>query len=249
MLGRTNAVIGKGGGGGSFVSWSSGSWEDITAMIMKHYNGEIEISDYWAVGDSRQEVMADGTTDTLTIIDFNHDDLFIPIGSRTKSAITIMRTQVFDGGFVSYQNNYYGGFNFATFKSMIPTITAQLSQLLKTVNVKIVCADTNSTQTFYENTMFFPPSYRELTGENVNTIVDEGEQYEYFKVASNRVLSDMYYTRSVYVNKRSNVTVTSSGGFVYYCNANSTGEILTNSSKTFTYLFQLNPKFMCLMCI
>ena len=34
------------------VSWKDGSWEDIANMIEAHYNGDINIADYWKCEDN-----------------------------------------------------------------------------------------------------------------------------------------------------------------------------------------------------
>lgn len=42
-----------GGGGLEIVTWADGTDEQIVAMLEAHYNGDIDIHDYWAVGDER----------------------------------------------------------------------------------------------------------------------------------------------------------------------------------------------------
>jgi hypothetical protein len=82
------------------VSWAEGSEEDIIAMLNAHYNGIIDVSDYWAEGDVKTVslgAIASGTTDEsqerqeidLLIIGFNHDTLETPINDQTNSAITV----------------------------------------------------------------------------------------------------------------------------------------------------------------
>lgn len=73
----------------------------IAAMLNAHYAGEINIVNYWSVGDTRIETLEEipaGTlskdepyqTITLTIIDFNHDILETPINNKTRAAITVL---------------------------------------------------------------------------------------------------------------------------------------------------------------
>lgn len=75
----------------------------IAAMLDAHYAGEINIVNYWSVGDTRIELLEEipaGTTGetqpvqyvSMIIIGFNHDDLETTVNVRSKAAITIMTT-------------------------------------------------------------------------------------------------------------------------------------------------------------
>ena len=86
--------------GTKIVSWKDGSWEDIGAMIEAHYNGDIDITDYWSNGDTKRvqlNAISSGTTGEsqsaqyidLTIIDSSHDNLVNPINGVTRAALTI----------------------------------------------------------------------------------------------------------------------------------------------------------------
>lgn len=70
-------------------------------MLDAHYAGEINIANYWSVGDTRietlEEIPAGILTEDepyqnieLTIIDFNHDILETAIGGRSRAAVTIL---------------------------------------------------------------------------------------------------------------------------------------------------------------
>lgn len=43
----------SGSSGPEIVTWSEGTDEQIVAMLDAHYNGDIDIHDYWSVGDKR----------------------------------------------------------------------------------------------------------------------------------------------------------------------------------------------------
>ena len=93
-----------------------GAYKQIEKMLDAHYKGKINISDYWAVGDSRKisieahSTIANGSYITTTInkhyitaprieqpsqdielmiIGFGHDELVTPINGKSKSAITV----------------------------------------------------------------------------------------------------------------------------------------------------------------
>ena len=84
------------------VSFATGTDEEIAKMIQAHYNNQINVADYWAVGDTRTVHLSAmvGTIvgeshraqDVQFIIgDFEHDDLTTPINGHTKAAVTLLQ--------------------------------------------------------------------------------------------------------------------------------------------------------------
>ena len=84
------------------VTFADGTDEEIVAMIQAHYNNKINISDYWAVGDTRSvslsAMSATGVREShraqtvqFVIGDFEHDDLATAINGHTKAAITLLQ--------------------------------------------------------------------------------------------------------------------------------------------------------------
>jgi len=109
----------------NIVTWADGSWEDIAAMIEAHYNGDIDITDYWSNGDTKRvqlNAISLGTTGggqsaqyiDLTIIDSAHDDLVNPVNGVTKAALTIHSK--FCLGTKGYMYANYTGPNYSLWK-------------------------------------------------------------------------------------------------------------------------------------
>lgn len=84
------------------VAFATGTDEEIANMIRAHYNDQINIADYWAVGDMRTvHLSAMAGTDAgeshraqnvqFVIGDFEHDDLTTPINGHTKAAVTLLQ--------------------------------------------------------------------------------------------------------------------------------------------------------------
>ena len=84
------------------VTFASGTDEEIAKMIQAHYNDEINIADYWAVGDTRNVALSSmsatgvgeshrAQTVQFVIGDFEHDDLTTPINGHTKAAVTLLQ--------------------------------------------------------------------------------------------------------------------------------------------------------------
>lgn len=86
-------------------TFADGTDEEIATALQMHYAGEIDLTDYWAVGDKRtihlNAMTADGVSEAhhaddyeFVIIGMNHDDLVTPIGNITKAAITIQMDRI-----------------------------------------------------------------------------------------------------------------------------------------------------------
>ena len=99
------------------VTWSSGTDEQIAAMLEAHYNGDIDVSEYWAVGDIRTVHLSSFSSGSvthveqdiqMTIIDFKHDDLAESINGVSKAAITV-NTKPTLANANSHEREYYWG--------------------------------------------------------------------------------------------------------------------------------------------
>lgn len=87
------------------VTFAGGTDAEIEKMIKAHYAGEINIGDYWAVGDKRtihhNAMDATGVSEShkandyaYVIIGIEHDDLVTAINGKTKAAITIQTERI-----------------------------------------------------------------------------------------------------------------------------------------------------------
>ena len=75
------------------VSWANSPWEDIAALLEAHYNGMLNISDYFSMGDIRYtqwgaypQLGIEAQQIGLRIVDFGTNELD---GSTNKNAITL----------------------------------------------------------------------------------------------------------------------------------------------------------------
>lgn len=84
------------------VTFAGGTDEEIAKMIQAHYNNKINISDYWAVGDTRTVSLSAMSATSVgeshraqdvqfVIGDFEHDDLATPINGHSKAAVTLLQ--------------------------------------------------------------------------------------------------------------------------------------------------------------
>ena len=112
------------------VTFQEGTDEEIAAALEAHYNGDINIEDYWNVGDTRKIHLNsidspntgaytnawEAQDITIVITALNHHDLKEQIGTRTKAAVTVQTreclnnlSQGYDENgcvFVNLNNNY-----------------------------------------------------------------------------------------------------------------------------------------------
>ena len=106
------------GGGVEIVTFADGTDEQIAAMLAAHYAGEIDVTEYWNVGDKRSihinAMTADGVSEAhhadnydYVIIGVNHDDLVTPINGITKAAITVQQDRIFFTDTTTVEDNSY----------------------------------------------------------------------------------------------------------------------------------------------
>lgn len=96
--GTPTKVFGS-GGGPKIVTWADGTDEEIAAMLEKHYNGEINIYNYWHVGDTRIVSLSAmssvvGETQpaqkvTMTLMNIGGKKLVEPINGHTECAFIV----------------------------------------------------------------------------------------------------------------------------------------------------------------
>lgn len=94
-----------------------GTDAEIAKMIKAHYNNKINISDYWAVGDTRSvslsAMSATGVGEShraqtvqLVILGFEHDDLATAINGHSKAAVSVgLKDCLMDATSASNVNN------------------------------------------------------------------------------------------------------------------------------------------------
>ena len=82
------------------VTFNGGTDKEIYDMLEAHYEGRIDVSNYWSVGDNRtihlSAMAADHSGEShraqdmiIEIVDFKHDDLWTPVNGITKAAISV----------------------------------------------------------------------------------------------------------------------------------------------------------------
>lgn len=175
----------------TIVTFADGSDSDIAKMLEAHYAGQINISDYWSVGDKRN-ITLNGTSYEFAIMGFDHYDLTTAINGKTKAAVVIGMVDCYG---TKYQMNSsdtnVGGWTssgirktvMSTMKGYLPTAIQNLAKQVKTKT----SAGSQSTTINTNNDYCFLPSEIEVFGSTTWSVSEEGTQLEYYKTSSNRI--------------------------------------------------------------
>ncbi len=193
------------------VDFATATDEQLATILNAHYQGLLDIADYWNVGDTRVmhlSAMAGGSGGeahveqdmTMVIVAINHDDLKEQIGTRTKAAVTLQCREVLANKGTAENGQNYGGTGQwsanprrtwlnNTFAGALPS---GIQSLLKTVIKKNLANHTNNTAgTDTEDKVFFP-SYPEMFGSASYSYYKgsqalEGQQYPYYNSNAKRI--------------------------------------------------------------
>lgn len=207
-----------------------GSETDIAKMLDAHYAGEIDIADYWAVGDTRTEsITAIATSGTigesqsaqdidLVIIGMNHDDLADGSG---KTAVTVQtKNQLGTAGWMNYQKTGISIWSESerrtwcndNFKSALPTwLQNVIKPVTKLTNRYAISTYESSRSHVTTTDEVFLLSEFEVFGnpyfgseQGYGSLDPDGDQYEYMKTQANRIKSgpsSYWFTRSSFIAK------------------------------------------------
>ena len=105
-------------GGITIPTWADGTDEEIIEALEKHYNDEINLTEYWSVGDERviqlNSMQAPNPNSsstwaeqdiTIVIVAMNHTDLATPINGHTKACITVQTREVLNNNTSAYSQS------------------------------------------------------------------------------------------------------------------------------------------------
>ena len=183
--------------------------EDIVAMLKAHYNGEINIADYWSVGDMRtihlDAMAATGVGEShvaqdqqFVIIGIEHDDLETPINNHTKAAITIQPLCVLsngtsaESGYMNSSNTNSGGWEGCARRTwcnsvFVNALPLAIKNLIKTVSKLNYKVSNNTLATTSDKVFLLSETeiFGTISGHSAGSA--EGTQYEYYKTYSNRL--------------------------------------------------------------
>ena len=222
------------------VTWSSGTIEEISNMLSCHYNGIINIYDYWTVGDSRTvplSAMTAGSawndlTDThvaqsvqFVLMHKGGKTLQTAINGHTECAFIVGQKDCLKekGGLVRTGSGVNpGGWNCkrrewcnSTYRNAIPSGLRDIFKQYKNTT------GAPGGSTIYESVDYFAlPSEKEVIGKNSSsssTTESSHVQFTYYKTTSNQAKKvdgsySTWWTRSPYSSGYDDIYVSNSDG-------------------------------------
>ena len=189
------------------VTWAGGTDEEIVAMVEAADQGLINLSDYWAVGDTRT-VRLSAMSNTgvgeshsaqevdLVLMHAGGYTLNAAVASgRTKCSFVVgLKDSLAEAGYMNSSNTNSGSWNGSArrtwcnnvFRNAIPSTLRAIFKQFKTVTAQTYNGSTNQTSVDY----FALPAEREIF--DARNYCNQTEynalfQFDYYKTASNRV--------------------------------------------------------------
>lgn len=236
------------------VTFADGTWEQLESMINAHYKGKINISDYWAVGDTRTIDIAEMTatyvgeaqpaqTATVVIIGFDHDNLINSINGKTKAAVTLqLKNKLTNNGYMNptkvldsslWSSCPRRSWCNDIFKNALPTELQNLLKMVTKNTYRYSKSTSYRTQQTTDDYCFIPSEFEVFgvaaNGSSYYGSGDDGNQYKYYETASNRIKGNtMEFTRTGYTNTNS-----SWGGYMYIHYNDSSKGHSSNANNTY----------------
>lgn len=191
------------------VAFATGTDEEIAKMIEAHYANKINISSYWAVGDTRSVNLAAmpasnscephrAQTVQFIIGDFDHDDLTTPINGHTKAAVTLLQKDCLtNGSTYGNKDRETGHMNNTSTNNMgweasqrrewcnnayFAALPSTWQSIIKVVNKKTSIGPRIGTTA----DKIFLASEIEIFGNIRFSATGEGSQYRYYATTANR---------------------------------------------------------------
>lgn len=189
------------------VTWSGGTDEEIVAMVEAADQGLINLSDYWAVGDTRtvrlSAMSRTGVGEShaaqqvdLVLMHAGGYDLNAAVASgRTKCSFVVgLKDSLAAGGYMNSSDTNSGSWNGSArrtwcnnvFRNAIPSTLRAIFKQFKTVTAQTYDGSTNQTSVDW----FALPAEKEVFGSITYSNPKEESalfQFDYYKTKSNRV--------------------------------------------------------------
>lgn len=223
------------------VSWANGTPAQIAAMLDAHYEGRINLANYWSVGDARtvglDAIEANDCTDAmsaqtaqLVLMNAGGKTLVNPINGRTTCAFVVgFKECLTKVG--KYNTGSTGRYSTSTIRQFLNnqlflSMPSEIRGILKSfVNTTYEPSPSSNVNT--EDLLALPALVEVATSSYGKPA--EGSLFTYYNTTSNRIKrmngsAAEYWTRS-FENYDSPYTVNTSGNYSYTNSATATRSI------------------------
>ena len=186
------------------VTWADGTDEEIVEMVAAADRGEINLSDYWAVGQERKvttKSIGAGAVDetqksqevTLVLMNNGGKELSTAVESgRTECSFIVgLKNCLKTAGRMNLTDTNVGGWKSCkrrtwcnnTFKNAIPSTLLPIFKKFKNLSGKGNGITEGTDETI---DLFALPAEIEVFGTNRLSVSGEGTQFQWYKTAANR---------------------------------------------------------------
>ena len=211
----------------TFPTWANGTDAEIADALTRHYNGEIDLTDYWSVGDERvvhlsaieatEGYNAQSEQDiTLVLVNAGGRILTTPINGHTECAFVVGQKDCLDTVGCFYFNSVNAASGWMTRSkdssdirtwlnsNYINALPATLRGIFKSHAIPY-CASYNVSTVSTDNSIVGLPARKEIVGGDVSydKASSSYEQLAYYQDSSNRIKkvsgnANAYWTNSKY---------------------------------------------------
>ena len=194
--------------------WSTGTDEEIVEALEKHYAGEIDLHDYWAVGDARQVTISGSSSleplweQTVTYVLSNVGGKYLSDGI-TECCFQVDQVDCLsEEGYIKNSSSTSGGWKSSArrtwcnndYKNAIPST---LRSIFKEFINQSGAANGTTSWSGVENTTdtFALRAEVEIFGSTTYSVSGEGSQITWYTTSSNRIkkvnnISSAWWERS-----------------------------------------------------
>ena len=232
------------------VTWADGTDEEIAAMLEAHYNDEINIYDYWTVGDERtvslSAMEATGVGEahvaqdvTMVLMNEGGKTLTTSINEHTECVFIVGQKDLLtngtnpETGYIYNTNSTYGWYNCkrrtwcnSIYKNALPSTLVGIFKEHKNIT-----GQQYSTATDTSNDFFALPSTKEILGTASyanSTAEGNNTQFKYYETSANR---RKYYDKSNSTLWWTRSHANGSSYKYYFCYINANGSCDRSSSS------------------
>jgi len=200
------------------VTWSEGTDAQIAAMLDAHYAGDINIHDYWKVGDERTvhlnampaEYVSESHAEqdvTMVLMNAGGKTLVEPINGKQECAFVVGQKNCLNSSGNTYMNQYnsenVGGWDACkrrtwcnnTYRNALPSTLVNIFKQHNNITANGV-GSTAVTSCDY----FTLPSEKEVMGDVIYadaTAESENRHFEYYMTSANRTKYYANYTSGI----------------------------------------------------
>ena len=216
------------------VSWANGTPAQIAAMLAAHYEGRINLTNYWSVGDTRtvglSAIEANDCTDAmavqtaqLVLMNAGGKTLVNPINGRSTCAFVVgFKECLTKAG--KYNVGSAGRYSDSTIRQFLNNqLFLSLPSDLQGIFKPFINTTYEMSANVNTEDLFALPALVEVL-DSAYSRASEGSRFTYYNTAANRIKrmngsAAEYWTRSFY-HFDSPHTVTTSGNYGYANSAN-----------------------------